>query len=378
VSRPIDLVVLGLTITSSWGNGHATTYRALLKGFANLGHRITFLERDVPWYGPHRDLLSIPGVTVELYGSLDDLAARFSERVARADAVMLGSYVPDGLEAASFVLRTARGVCVFYDIDTPVTLARLRAGEPSYIDLESVARFDAYLSFSGGLALEQLESDFGARLALPLYCSVDPEHYAPASGEPRWDLGYLGTYSEDRQATLERLLNEPARQSPARRFVVAGACYPEIDWPANVERVEHVAPAGHSAFYGSQRFTLNVTRRDMIEMGHSPSVRLFEAAACGVPIISDYWVGLEDFFELDSEILIASEPEEVLSFLDRISEPERRAIAARARERVLAEHTAYRRARRLERYVRALQAKVGESLRQTRKFTVRPLLRKGA
>jgi spore maturation protein CgeB len=377
VNRPLDLVVLGLTITSSWGNGHATTYRALLKGFASLGHRVTFLERDVPWYASQRDLISIPGVTVELYGSLQDLESRFSERVARADAVMLGSYVPEGVDVARFMLGTARGARLFYDIDTPVTLASLGAGDPSYVDLDCIARLDAYLSFSGGLALERLETEFGARLALPLYCSVDPECYAPVGVEPRWDLGYLGTYSEDRQPTLDRLLTEPARRSSERAFVVAGARYPALDWPPNVERVEHVGPALHAEFYGAQRFTLNVTRRDMIEMGHSPSVRLFEAAACGVPIISDYWVGLEDFFELESEILIASGPADVLRYLERISEPERRAIAARARERVLAEHTAYRRGRRLERYVRALQAKVGDSLRPPRGSS-QPLLRKGA
>jgi spore maturation protein CgeB len=347
---------MGLSITSSWGNGHATTYRALVKALAALGHRVLFLERDVPWYAEHRDQARPEGCRVELYATLEELEATFEREVRDADVVMVGSYVPDGADVLSWVLDTARGLKIFYDIDTPVTLARLQAGEKTYLTREAIPELDAYLSFSGGAALTRLEREYHARVALPLFCSVDPELYAPSDRAPTRDLGYLGTYCADRQGALERLLLEPARRLPRSRFMIAGACYPPEAWPANVERVEHIPPGEHSSFYGSLRYTLNVTRAHMIDVGHSPSVRLFEAAACGVPIIGDVWPGIEDFFEPKREILLASEAAEVEDYLERLSEPERKSIARRARHRVLGEHTALHRARELEGYLRQLGA----------------------
>jgi spore maturation protein CgeB len=354
--KRLKIVMLGLSITSSWGNGHATTYRALVKGLAARGHDVLFFERDVPWYAAHRDEARPPGCHVELYADLPELYARLARPVREADVVIVGSYVPDGTEVLRWVLDTARGLRVFYDIDTPVTLARLETGEPTYLTRASIPELDAYLSFSGGEALRRLEREYGARVALPLYCSVDPELYAPAAVAPERDLGYLGTYCADRHATLERLLLEPARRHARGRFIVAGACYPEQSWPANVERVEHVPPGEHARFYSSQRFTLNVTRAHMIEIGHSPSVRLFEAAACNVPIIGDHWTGIEEFFEPGREILLAETPAEVLDYLKHMQEPERQAIARRARRRVLDKHTALERAQELEGYFRRLGA----------------------
>jgi spore maturation protein CgeB len=251
-----------------------------------------------------------------------------------------------------WVTSTARGATAFYDIDTPVTLARLERGDTEYITPELIPRYDLYLSFTGGPTLDHIERRYGSPMARPLYCSVDPALYYPEPAAPKWDLGYMGTYSDDRQPTVERLLIEPARRLQEGRFAVVGPQYPpEIDWPPNVERIEHLPPAEHRAFYNAQRFTLNVTRADMIATGYSPSVRLFEAAACGTPVVSDYWEGLDTFFSIDREILVARTPDEVLSYLHDMPESERRALAGRAREKVLAKHTAAHRAAELESYV---------------------------
>jgi spore maturation protein CgeB len=342
------VVLLGLSITSSWGNGHATNYRALVRELTARGHEVLFLERDVPWYAAQRDLPRPPWGRTELYGSPEDLE-RHAGDVAAADLVVIGSYVPDGVAVAERVLELAGGTVAFYDIDTPVTLGKLRRGDAEYLSPELVGRFDLYLSFTGGPTLEVLEEEYGARRAVAFHCLVDPEAYRPLEAPPRWDLGYLGTYSDDRQPVLERLLLESARRAPQRRFSVAGPQYPEaIDWPRNVERIEHVPPGDHPRFYASQRFTLNVTRAEMREAGWSPSVRLFEAAACGVPVISDRWEGLDRIFAEGEEILIADSGEDVLRYLDEVGEEERRAIGARARRRVLAEHTAARRCEQLE------------------------------
>lgn len=346
-----DLVVLGLSLSSSWGNGHATTYRGLLKAYAAKGFRILFLERDQPWYAENRDLLTPDYCSLAFYRDLDGLE-NFRDEIAEAGAVMVGSYTPDGVAICAFVQTHARGVTAFYDIDTPVTLAALERDECAYLSPKLIPGFDLYLSFTGGPILSRIERAFGAKAARTLYCAVDPELYRPLQTQPQFDLGYIGTYAEDRQPVIERLLIEPARRAPDLRFIVAGPQYPEtIDWPANVLRIDHVAPRDHSAFYNSCRFTLNATRRDMVRAGYSPSVRLFEAAACGAPIISDAWDGLESLFAFGTEITVARDVADVLRALREIPEPERKKIAKRAREKVLGAHTAAHRADQLAGYI---------------------------
>jgi spore maturation protein CgeB len=342
------LVVLGLSLSSSWGNGHATTFRALLKAFAARGHDILFLERDTLWYANARDHLDPDYCDLAFYSDLDDLP-RWKPQIAGADAVIMGSYVPEGVAVGRFVQETAGGVSAFYDIDTPVTLAKLARGDFEYLSPEIIPGYDVYLSFTGGPTLDLLEQSYGSPAARALYCSVDPALYAPTGEPSRWDLSYLGTYSPDRQPTLERLLLTPARALPDSRFVVAGPQYPaDIDWPANVERIDHLPPAAHAAFYSASRFTLNVTRADMIAAGWSPSVRLFEAGACGTPIISDLWDGIDSVFAPGREILLAPDGNAVI---EALTGADACAIGEAARWRVLAAHTATHRAAELESYL---------------------------
>ncbi len=351
-TTPLRIAVLGLSLSSSWGNGHATTWRALLKAFAARGHEVLFLERDQPWYAAHRDLASPDFCHLTLYDAPEDLR-RYDGVIAAADAVIIGSYVPDGIAVADHVFVTARGPVAFYDIDTPVTLAALAEGTCSYLAPRQIARYDTYLSFTGGPTLDLLETRYHAPRARALYCSVDTQAYAPLDRPARWDLGYLGTYSPDRQPVLERLLIAPARAARELRFVVAGPQYPDgIDWPPNVERIEHVGPPEHPAFYARCRFTLNVTRAAMRAAGHSPSVRLFEAAACATPIISDRWAGIETLFTPDAEIILADGPEVVLARLRDGDESARRRMGLAARGRILAAHSAAHRAAELEAHLR--------------------------
>jgi spore maturation protein CgeB len=343
----VRTVGLGLSSTSSWGNGHATDYRGRLAALAQRGHEVLFLERDMPWYAANRDF-SAP--FVRLYGSVDELE-RWTEDVRDADIVVVGSYVPDGCDVAEWALATARGVTAFWDIDTPVTAAKLARGDHEYLSPALVPRFDLYLSFTGGPFLETL----GARRPTPFHCIADPRLYRPLDVPLRFELGYLGTYSDDRQPKVDELLLEPARSLPASRFAVAGPQYPDdIDWPGNVDRFDSLPPAEHPAFYAAQRLTLNVTRADMVAAGWSPSVRLFEAAACGVPVVSDWWDGLDAFFEPGLEILVAEDADDVFRHLREAD----RAVGLRARERVLAEHTAAHRAAELERHVARVREEV--------------------
>ena len=287
-----------------------------MRGLAERGHDLLFLERDVPWYADNRDLPEPPYGRTALYGSLSELKDRWSPDIRDADFVIVGSYVPQGVAVGEWVIARARGPVAFYDIDTPVTLSKLDRGDTEYLSRALVMRYDMYLSFTGGPTLDRLEKRYYAKCPRALYCSVDASEYYPETQPNRWDMGYLGTYSDDRQPALDRLMLEAARQWPDGRFCVAGSLYPEnLSWPTNIERIRHLPPSGHRSFYNSQSWTLNVTRAEMARVGYSPSVRLFEAAACATPIISDPWPGLGGIFEIGSELVIARSTAESLDYL---------------------------------------------------------------
>ncbi len=352
--KRMRMVFLGLSITSSWGNGHATTYRGLLKELCRRGHDVTFLERDVPWYAENRDLPTPPFGRTHLYRSLAELNAKYRQCVRDADLVVVGSYVPDGRDVADWVFSLARGPVAFYDIDTPVTLAALKEDTCDYLRRDQIPRYALYLSFTGGPILRTI-TELGAQNAQPLYCSVDPELYVPHPTQLRWNMSYMGTFSADRQPALNRLLLAPARALPQMRFAVAGPLYPtDIEWPANVSHLQHVAPDAHAGFYSSSALALNLTRRDMVRAGYSPSVRLFEAGACACAIASDSWLGIDSFFVPGEEILLVEDTSEVIDLLQSTTARELRRIGENARRRVVTSHTAAVRAATLERYVLAL------------------------
>lgn len=354
----MKLVVCGLSLSSSWGNGHATTYRALLRAFAARGHEITFYEWDAPWYGgTNRDLPDPDFCRLFLYGDWDSIAPRALAEAREADAVLVGSFVHDGARVIDSLLDAVGDRVSFYDIDTPVTIAKLRADDADYLRRDQIPRFARYLSFTGGPFLRDvLEAEFGARDAQPLYCSVDPERYRPRTPDPelRADLAYMGTYAPDRQPVVERFLNDVARVLPHRSFLVAGPQYPDsIEWPANVRLLPHLPPEKHPAFYSSAAWQLNATRADMVAAGWSPSVRLFEAGAVGAAVISDFWPGIDQLFRPGEEIMLPRSTEEVVQILESTTDEERRAIGSALRERILREHAADQRAEQLERYLAA-------------------------
>lgn len=347
----MKIVVYGLTVSSSWGNGHATLWRGLCRALARRGHQVVFFEKDVPYYAGSRDQYEVPGGELVLYRSWADVRHRGEAEIADADVAMVTSYCPDGIAASDVVLGASRAVRVFYDLDTPITLSQLSQGESTtYIGPRGLGDFDLVLSYTGGRALRELEARLGARRVAPLYGHVDPEIHRPVPSVEmfRSDLSYLGTYAADRQAALEELLIEPARARSGRRFLIGGAQYPDdFPWTPNIHFVRHLPPADHPAFFSSSRLTLNVTRKAMAEMGWCPSGRLFEAAACGCPILSDTWEGLDAFFTPGTDILVTGSSDEAIAALD-LSDGELRRIAESGRERTLAEHTSDRRAETLE------------------------------
>ena len=350
--------IFGLVLSSAWANGHATPWRGILKALARAGHTTTFFERDVAYYAQHRDEPRPAYCDLVLFQDWAEVLPRARAVLRQADVAIVTSYCADGLDACRLVLDTPRPLHVFYDLDTPVTLASLAAhgvavqSGARYLTPELIPAFDVYLSFTGGPTLDELRTRWGARRVAPLYGSVDPDVHAPLADPPeafRCALGYLGTYSADRQPALDRLLIEPARQRPDQRFLVVGSLYPPevlATWPPNVTTRWHLDPADHPAFYSANRLTLNVTRQAMVERGSTPSGRLFEAASCATPVVTDPWPGLDTFFEPGAEILVANTAEDVTAALD-LSDAELDRIAAAARERTLAQHTGACRAREL-------------------------------
>lgn len=341
--------IFGLTVSSSWGNGHATIWRGLCKALGQSGHAVTFFEKDVPYYRSHRDLRSVAEYELRLYSDWTDIEAGARESVKEADCAIVTSYCPDAQKASDIVLDS--GVfTIFYDLDTPVTLNELdEQRSVDYIPSYGLAPFDLVLSYTGGKALTELCSRLGAKRVEPLYGCVDPECHHPVAAEPRFrsDLSYLGTYAADRQSQLEALFLSPARRLPDLKFCIGGALYPpDFPWSTNIFFRRHLAPPEHPAFYSSSKLTLNVTRAAMARMGYCPSGRLFEAAACGTPIVSDWWDGLTEFFRPGEEILIVQNAEDVIRALE-LEENELRRLARASQERALSEHTAERRAREL-------------------------------
>ena len=361
------VVIFGLTVSSSWGNGHATLWRSLISAMLRRGYHVTFYEKDVSYYADTRDLWALPaGGSLRLHRDFEEIRQEASQLLRSADLALVTSYCPDGPAASALVLESAaQGVRAFYDMDTPVTLDSLRTGaEVGYLPPEGLGGFDLVLSYTGGRALEELQTRLGARAVAPLYGSVNPQVHHPV--EPveafRAELSYLGTYAEDRQATLARLFIEPAQRTQgddsAKRFLIGGAQYPEsFPWTQNIFFTGHLEPAQHPAFFCSGRATLNVTRRAMAEYGFCPSGRLFEAAACGVPLLTDGWEGLDQFFTPGEEVLRVDTADQVLETLS-LSDTELRRVAEAARARALQEHTADCRVRDLERTLEQLRTRI--------------------
>ena len=349
----MHFVVFGLTVSSSWGNGHATLWRSLIKAMIRRGHTVSFYERDLPYYANARDLHALPeGAELILYSDLESISGQIAQDLRAADVALCTSYCPDGVAASALILESSAAIKAFYDLDTPVTLDALNHdGHVNYLPPSGLSEFDLVLSYTGGRAVEELKIKLGARFVAPLYGSVDPEHHRPVMPREgfRSTLSYLGTYAADRQESLKRLFFEAAARLPGERFLIGGAQYPDgLPWVDNIWFLRHVPPSDHPAFFSSSRATLNVTRGVMARYGYCPQGRLFEAAACGTPLLTDDWEGLDAFFRPGEELVRVRSSQDVMNALS-LTDAELRRLAAAARERTLAEHTGDCRVAELER-----------------------------
>jgi spore maturation protein CgeB len=347
------IVVLGHALSQLSGNAHADAYRTLLAALAGRGHDILFLERNDVVAEARRD--AIGWCNLQFYDSVAGLDV-WRPRLADADLVMLDPDVPEGIAVARLAFAARGGMTALFDIDTPRTLARLAAGGDENFAPDLVPQFDLYLASTGGAVPRALEKTWRASAARALFPSADPTPRADkdddgAESAPRWDLGYLGDFAPESQPLLERLLIEPARRMPARRFVVAGAGWPtETRWPANVDVIAQPAAPDRAAFDARLRWSLVLARPDHAAAGWTPGARLFEAAAHGVAIISDPWRGLAPLFTPGTDIVVAASADDVIRAIGR-ADGFRAAIARAGRARVRIAHTPAHRAAQLQSYV---------------------------
>ena len=339
----------GLTLSSSGGNGHATPLRAIVRALARLGNQVTFFEKDVSYYAQHRDLASPEFCTLRFYDDWLNVRREALAAARESDVIVTTSFLPDGAAVLDELLPVAGPLRVYYDLDAPVTLSRWERGEAvDYIMPEQLGEFDLVLSFTGERTLTELDR-YGVQQRAAIYGCVDPDVHFRTKTSDRFasEFSYMGTYSPDRQHKLDALFFDAARKFPERKFLVVGSLFPDgLDWPQNVWYQPHLAPGDHPAFYSSSRATLNITRGEMAAYGHCPSGRFFEAAACGTPLITDHFPGLEEFFDPYSEVIVARETNDVV-FALQLPDFDLQRIAAAARERTLDQHTGTVRARQM-------------------------------
>jgi spore maturation protein CgeB len=344
----MHIAFYGSSLLSSYWNGAATYYRGILSGLAGLGHRITFYEPDAFDRQKHRDIEPPEWATVRVYAAQADAMRSVIAEAAAADVVVKASGVgvfDDELLRGLLAAARPDALRIFWDVDAPATIAAIRqdSGHPVR---EALSLLDLVLTYGGGPPVVAAYAGFGARRCVPIYNALDPGSHFPAEAQPRFaaDLGFLGNRLPDREARVESFFFEPARRLPNRRFVLGGAGWHDKPMPGNVHAIGHVYTYEHNAFNASATAVLNIARDSMAAIGYSPATRVFEAAGAAACLITDAWEGIELFLAPGSEILVARDGGDVAALLEALTGDDARQIGARARARILAEHTYARRA----------------------------------
>jgi spore maturation protein CgeB len=349
----MTIAFFGSSLVSAYWNGAATYYRGIVRALADRGHRVTFYEPDAYERQQHRDIPDPPWARAVVYDP-GDLAAveRHLKEAAGADVVVKASGVgvlDAYLEEAVAGLKRSANTTVFWDVDAPATLRRLRndAADPFHAQLR---RYDLVLTYGGGAPVVDQYASLGARRCVPIYNALDPSTHFPEEPDARFaaDIALLANRLPDREARIEEFFFQPAAVLPHRRFLLGGNGWADKAVPPNVCRLGHVYTRDHNAFNATPLAILNVSRDSMAATGFSPATRVFEAAGAAACIISDAWRGIELFLEPEREVLVANDGAEVASLLGALTMARARQIGAAARRRVLAEHTYAARVRSLE------------------------------
>ncbi len=341
----MKIVFIGSTISSYRGNVQSSIYRALLTQLGKIGHSVYFLEYETKANKQYREFSKADYYSLYFFKSLPELKLKNTVLIETADLVIIGSKTPEGSRIIDWVMKTALGLKCFYDLEASKTLGFLENGNNTFIRADQVVKFDLILSTSGGRMLRAFQEKYKARYVCPLYGSVDQELYYPQVKTKEGSLGYIGPFSEDREPSLKEHMFDVAVRLKDHQFGITGIGYTGgNNWPRNIQYIDYLAPDGHRNFYSGYKYALHVTRRNLVTSGYSPGIRLFEAAACGVPIISDYWEGMEEFFEPGKEILLSESTGDTINIILTTPDEVLKEITDRALKKVTQQHSSSRRA----------------------------------
>ena len=349
----MKIAFFGSSLVSAYWNGAATYYRGIIRALHELGHEITFYEPDAYDRQQHRDIPDPDWARVVVYPAAGDAGVLKALEQARGVDMLVktsGVGVHDELlEAAVLDVKDAHTIAVFWDVDAPVTLDRVK-NDPRDPFKELIPRYDLILTYGGGEPVVQGYKALGARECVPIYNALDPDTHHPAPAEQRFacDLGLLANRLPDREARIEQFFLAAAEQLPECRFVLGGSGWADKVMPRNVDYVGHVYTRDHNAFNCSARAVLNVNRDSMASYGFSPPTRIFEAAGAGACLITDAWEGIETFLTPGREVLVARDADEVVQHLLALDQAKAAEIGAAALHRVLSEHTYTHRAAQVD------------------------------
>ncbi len=346
------IAFFGSSLVSAYWNGAATYYRGIVRALHDRGYQVTFYEPDAYDRQAHRDIPDPEWAQVVVY-TADDAGVRSALDQARsADIVIKTSGVgvfDDLLELAVLECKAHHAIAIFWDVDAPATLDRLER-DPGDPLRALIPQYDMVLTYGGGSPVVEAYERVGARLCVPIYNALDPSTHYPSGPDPRFaaDLGFLGNRLPDREHRVEEFFLHAARLLPSRTFLLGGNGWNDKPMPMNVHYVGHVYTHEHNAFNSTPTILLNINRDSMARYGFSPATRVFEAAGAGACIVTDAWLGVEQFLEPEREVLVASSGDEVAAYVAGIDRATARAIGQAALRRVMSEHTYAHRVLQLE------------------------------
>ena len=343
----MKLFVFGSSLTSSYWNGAATYYRGIYKALHALGHRVRFAEPDIYQRQSHRDAEEIDYAEVLVYQTPRDLEQMLAE-AASADLVIKHSGVgaDDGFLERTVPELGCNGARVaFWDVDAPATLRRVQANSRDPFR-ELIAQYDFIFTYGGGPPVVESYLHLGARNCYPIYNGLDADTHYPVAADPKLvcDLALVAHRLPDREARVEEFFLRAARLAPEFSLLLGGEGWAGKPLPSNVRWIGHVRTNDHNRVNCSARMVLNVNRESMAETGYSPPTRVFEVAGAGRCMITDQWVGVEQFFEPEREILVAASAADVVDFLRQVTTAEAERIGNAMRARALRDHTYAQRA----------------------------------
>jgi spore maturation protein CgeB len=350
--KKLKIAFFGSSLVSAYWNGAATYYRGIVRALHARGHQVSFYEPDAYQRQQHRDMPDPDWARVVVYPATEVAVLAALQEAAQADIVIKASGVGvfDALlEAQVLKLQSPAPLVIFWDVDAPATLDRLQndAQDPFR---QHIPRYDMILTYGGGRPVMEAYQALGAKLCVPIYNALDTETHFPVVPEARFgcDLAFLGNRLPDREARVAHFFLDVAASLPHQTFMLGGSGWGDKPMSANIKYIGHVFTQDHNAFNCTPRAVLNISRESMARYGFSPATRIFEAAGAAACLITDYWEGIDAFFEPDTEILIAKNGTEVAAIMAHLTAEEARAIGQAAYKKVLAAHTYGHRADQLE------------------------------